>query len=419
MEDLLQGWIRQASASGVVESEGSFTMDRRRATEKLRAFQLSHPAAWVLKFVQLANSVGVPLRVVQSRKETELVFRGFPGWTQSDILDSLAKLAENKERALSHLAVGVRLLMNSNLAFQLSCSDGYLLVWDGNQLGALDTPDAVDFCIRVPHFEIGKKFWIFNLGTSAARKRQFQVQETFQKLSAFSASEVTLDSLEISGLFHEPTFGVKESRRPLAIGFVEEDSQLPSFEVRGGQIRGFSKIYKRLEQEFERNTIGSHRTKLALITTAFFQNLGHIKRSYLVDSLDEEKGLSPLLQRSELVWVLDGVPVQREALRHEGTIAVLVVISAEGLATDLTTLALRQSDELELRRREAMTAVANWFQQSWSKSEQGRQIETMTSLYSGKAKGESAQELQDLLRMYSEDLADFPFASSLTDPNTA
>lgn len=414
MEEHLENWIKQAEASGIVDSEGSFSLDFQRAIERLKSFQLSHPVAWVFKFVQTANSLGVPLSVVQSKKETELVFEGFPGWPQSEVLHALSALMENKVRPLSHLSVGVRLLMNSNLAFQLTCSDGKMLVWNGTELEAVDDPRPTGFRIGIPHFEIGQRSWLFNLGSAAARKRQFQILQMFQKLCSFSSTEVTLDSLEVSGLFREPVFGVQESRRPLAVSFSEDHDALPRFKLRGGEIRGFSKIHQQLERDFEHYISSSHSTNLGLLTTVFFQNLGHRRKNAQLGYVSKKPGMTLHSQRSELVWVLDGVPVQREALSHGGAVAVLIVVSAEGLATDLTTLALRQTEALAQRRQEAMETTQKRFRTSESIRDLQQKIETIRALYGPTGPDSLDRETEALLREGVGELVSFDFVNSLT-----
>lgn len=53
--------IEELAAAGAVDSEGEFTMDRAKAREKLRRFQLADPRAYVLELVQAAALKGATL----------------------------------------------------------------------------------------------------------------------------------------------------------------------------------------------------------------------------------------------------------------------------------------------------------------------------------------------------------------------
>jgi hypothetical protein len=63
-------------------------------------------------------------------------------------------------------------------------------------------------------------------------------------------------------------------------------------------------------------------------------------------------------QAAELLWVVDGVITQRERLEWQGPVSFALLVSGTGLDTDLTGLALRETDSYFERRDSAMSEAA-------------------------------------------------------------
>lgn len=94
---------------------------------------------------------------------------------------------------------------------------------------------------------------------------------------------------------------------------------------------------------------------------------GHPLPNYTLQAASLEPGCFALVTgqmhadteaASCLLWVLDGVVVAQDALAHRGQVSAAVLVSAEGLATDLSGFTLVTSDLKEGRKLAALTALA-------------------------------------------------------------
>ena len=107
MEDLL-GRYRQ---EGQVESTGAFTLDPKKAIEKLASFQLPGPHHWILKVVQTldrsgATFVDISAGVRKVTVKSDAVPEGFT--SIDDLLGHLLVDANHCDPSLRHLAAGLQ-----------------------------------------------------------------------------------------------------------------------------------------------------------------------------------------------------------------------------------------------------------------------------------------------------------------------
>ena len=82
---------------------------------------------------------------------------------------------------------------------------------------------------------------------------------------------------------------------------------------------------------------------------------------------------------SQILWVQDGVVIEREALALESDIGIGVLVDATGLGTDLGGFALRQSEEKKSARKKALEGVGDELQ---SRLEAGEANLKVTCSYS-------------------------------------
>lgn len=97
---------------GVMESSGNFTLDPKKAEEKLRNFSFSSAFDYVLKIVQCAVASGAPrIDIEVNARTVEVVFDGEP-FTQNDmkrlIGHWLSETSQPGSRRFRHLAAGLR-----------------------------------------------------------------------------------------------------------------------------------------------------------------------------------------------------------------------------------------------------------------------------------------------------------------------
>lgn len=103
--------LRELQASGRVDSEGEFTLDRAKAREKLRRYQLADPRAYVLELVQAASLKGATrVRFDIDSRDMVMEFDGRP-FTVADFDDvygaALRHDPDPDVRARRQLALGL------------------------------------------------------------------------------------------------------------------------------------------------------------------------------------------------------------------------------------------------------------------------------------------------------------------------
>src|SRR5687768_9335323 len=117
-------------ATGPAVAEGAFTVDREKAREKLRHFQLADPCAWLLEAVRAAVVQGATKVSVDTDADDVRIHFDGPPFTQADI-DELygALLSQNAPPARQHLAVA----LNGAMALE----PRFVKIEPGTEYGAL------------------------------------------------------------------------------------------------------------------------------------------------------------------------------------------------------------------------------------------------------------------------------------------
>ncbi|MCA9793196.1 MAG: hypothetical protein KC910_15410 [Candidatus Eremiobacteraeota bacterium] len=136
MSELEKYISEQTSDGGKVESSGRFTIDFRKAREKLARFQLARPTDYLLKLMQAAVLAGC--REVQVSLQEELVIQ-LPGWSKSD-LEQVAEGLCNPLGSDAFTPTGCLLVaLNAALA---QGGRGYLFLTDADGQSKALTVDA-------------------------------------------------------------------------------------------------------------------------------------------------------------------------------------------------------------------------------------------------------------------------------------
>ena len=304
--DELDLFLTQLSRDGVRDSEGFFTVAGDRALKKLAVHQLPREAAWVLKVVQAAvHARASYIRVLQSRRSIQFQlhrahFGGFrqmvDAWTQTSGLSTPAQ---------GDLAVALRTVCFAAqrpavLAYH-DPEDGVAAVmWDGENLSSIQS--ASDLARnKVPLSWVPAGCWAVRV--YAPRGQSLRADE-FDELTRYAITCPV--PLEVDGrnLNH---FGLSDvSRERASVMFSAQT-------VKKGDLP------KRQGMRLPPNLGDGRPVKVAWV---LYQ-----------DQKDRPSRIS---------WVRGGVVVEEEEfhLNCDG-LYFRVFVPAEGLETDLTTLAPR------------------------------------------------------------------------------
>lgn len=355
----LYRWLKQQEAEGSLDSSGSFTLEQGKAWEKLGAFQLPFAEAWILKLVQAGVAADFPLKVTQTREESTFHFDGASSWGRAALESAIFELEAAVDRALKHLAVGVRALAQlKTRPFSIRYPDGTHVAWTGKAFAEVSSGgESGSFAVSIANFEFGESKAIFSLNNFEAARFRAEVESVLASHCHLGPRTVEIDGVEVASLLYDLRFGVTDSSRPLTFLRAPEDQELPSFSVAN-------------PKEFHGRGLGGHFVDIGNGDAERMGPATACSAAAIVSVFVEKKKLrndtiyyAPGRRRSEVIWVCDGVVVDREALRLEAGAGVAVIVSAEGLDTDLSGLLPRESDLKERLRELALRAVLPHLQQ--------------------------------------------------------
>ena len=354
-------WVKSQEQAGDVESSGTFTIDKATAWQKLGAFALPFEHAWVVKVVQSAVCCGSDLKIEQSRTQTTIHWLTPPDWTQ-DMVESAMLNSQPGEKALDHLAVGLRALAKAtDLPFGLSYPDGTTTYWTGQGFTSTSDSPKGELRLGVGHFKVGESSSILSSDKVRAVGRMTSIAQALAARAHCCPNTITLDRRNVSNVFQEPLFGSSSLSHPLYFLQAPPQPELPSLRLRARFLAPTVKMTQPLAQsargEVTRlNDELSEPCLAGLLITAFTRR--KIVPNHSRKNPQNEISYVAAPRPSVLVWVTDGVEVAREDLEmpHSPT-ALLVYCSAEGLPTDLSGLTPRHTELLGQRRTAVMRAV--------------------------------------------------------------
>lgn len=327
----LHKWVKRQEEAGVVESSGSFSIEKSKAWEKLGKFQLPFDAAWALKFVQAAcvNPQGASLSVVQTRAESTFTFIGIRNWHHAEMEEAIFDGHKHQLcRELKHLSIGIRVLAQSKTtAFSLRYSDGEFVIWNGQEFVWQEklAPSTHGLQIAVCHFDIGQSKSIFSKNNFEARDNCAQIAKALTDFCHLSPIHLTLDRRTLNGFVNDPTFGKTPKSCPLAFITTEMTESLPGF---GLAIEGLWTL-KSQKQLPSLSRIGAAAILSCFLTT---RNSGSFNVGY-------KSGMGESLA----IWLVDGVCYKRTKLGLMGVVGMGLLINCNGLETDLSGLSAIKS----------------------------------------------------------------------------
>lgn len=350
-------WLKTQEEEGRVESEGHFTIAQDKAWEKLAAYQLPFPEAWVLKFVQAA--VAHPeahLTMTQKPAESTFSFSGVADWERQALEQAVFSPDLEAPRDLKHLAVGLRaLFQQKKIPFSVRYPDNQLVAWTGDRVSDIEVEDAEPndkLTIQVAHFPFGESSSIFSLTETKSPSIIAGISRALTEHCHFTPQDLPLDGRSIGGHEFDPQFGVTNHSAPMGLLQLPKEGQLEFFTVAPPNSLAPAEL-------------GIHKVSLEKAQRALDQVAAHCGGMVILSVFFEQRKarsdvsvFEPAQRHSQLIWVSDGVVVERENLPFKTSVGVGIVLSANGLETDLTGLRPRESEQKIARKRTILTLAA-------------------------------------------------------------
>jgi hypothetical protein len=356
--DLGQFLMDQAS-DGSVESEGEFTVDSATAARKLARFSMPHEYSWVLKLVQAVvgwDTTGLQVR--QTRAYTSFTFvpdetRDIP--SPKDIVRTILHGNLENQDPISRLCISLRSLVEqTGLSFVLG-----LCVEKGEVETLFAGPDAtaLDSATRkawgwlpergirvtVSH-QLRGQFYVGRYAPRFMLKENRDVDIAQQLVNHAFLSPVPIDldgRTSITNLLEHPEFGFTKRLRPFLIVGLPAPGEPPSEELHEVAIPIVA-APERARRERVESDLGR-----ALVVLQVLEPYTAEKERGEHDY--QEKARKALV--SHLLWVQDGVVVERKSIRMEDSplVRLILILDATGLETDLTGFSLLNTAEKKER----------------------------------------------------------------------
>lgn len=344
--DDMDALLNEAADKGALDSVGSFTVDKAAAFAKLGAFQLPRPAAWILKVVQAAvSSKAAELTITQRRTATLFCFEPKKEFSLERVL---TLDGPEQTRAVHHLGVALRALKAIHRPFRLSYQ-GTRLSWDGETLSERTTSDQdASLFLEVRSDDNDTSWW-------PLRKRRLAAAE-YLELTCYAAVcpiPLTCDGRRLDTMDPAPS-DVEGSRALLCLGWSPpvEGSGIPSLGLPQGIRTPGWRPTDRLTDERVFMIDGSR-------SQVWVQNLARLSYHYALKH--DARGVIEFKRshaRSQVHWVRDGVVCYVQPLLcPASSVRLELFISAQGLESDLTGLAVKSSSESVLRLTHCLKAA--------------------------------------------------------------
>lgn len=368
----LKAFLEQQTMQGTVDSEGSFTVAREKALQKLNSFALPGEFDWVLKIVQAANVLEAPRLVVrQTRVATSFYFcpgqaKEFP--TETALLEALNSLTLERDDPMHQLAMALRsLVQQSRLSFVLAVRhQGELCkpIYAGDDVSRLDSGTREAWTslkvegvrLTVSHFTGDESYTGRYLPTFTKQtRRDLGILQALESRCFASPTAIEIDGRLVTLVFPRGDFFTTHKLRPLLLGRLSRDSGTGALQAELQPVSPY------LPRQRLRVTAQDQRKSAWLSITApdwRMHNLAFRSASRLLTPA------TSLFDRSvsshDIWWVRHGVVVAR--LRAPSDPAnqtrLSLFLPAEDLRSDLSGLQIEQEAQHQTAQ-EALGAIEN------------------------------------------------------------
>jgi hypothetical protein len=354
----LHSWLQAEESAGTLDSRGEFTIEQSKAWEKLGTFQLPFAEAWILKLVQAAMaSSQTQLVIKQTREETSFIFSQGPTWSRHQVEAAVFNPSTKGVDEIGHLAIGLRALaLQKDRPFSVQYSDGEVWAWTGKAFANLDSADgASQLVVNVANYRFGQSKALLSLSHKSAATFRAAVSRTLAEHCHLCSRRLTVDGREITSYETDPVFGVSAVSTPLFVLKTpcEQSWQPLRIAAMAGKRSANVGAYKvSVPNRLALSQIDPEEFGTAGILSVFF------RQELIRETLKLDRFIhKPTAAGSQILWLSDGVVVQREALGFNSPFGIGLVVSAEGLATDLTGLAPLQNREKQDRLRRSLVLI--------------------------------------------------------------
>ncbi len=324
-DDELKGFLATERAAGVYAGSGSFGVDFRSAMAKRAHFTLPRPGLWAVRVVQAMVRLGARSVSIQQGRH-ELVMSA-PLRSDPDPSTPLGDL------------------------FLEQAADDPRSPLQGGLLAALGR----DYTLELHWSQDGRrKVMALSEGRSSISSGSLPVDEPLLELRVrppekaglfarfFSVADFSAEFQELNRACFLSPIPMFLDNRPLDLLTGFPAHFYPALEFRGVRATSGPRLRLRPEMSFE---LERH----AIANNSYFQPMLGGNYAFLLSV-----GWSVKPQTSKVAWVRDGVLVDEEPLfSTPSPLELTLFLPADGLASDITGLALLQSKERQARVREA------------------------------------------------------------------
>ncbi len=315
-------FLAEQSSEGSSDGSGGFSLAPDKALQKIAQYQRAFPEVWLVKVIQAAVvGASEAIRVKLTRQETIIEF-SLPGLSPERLETAFHEPKASGDEALDHLLLGLwYVALGRDYPFTLSFPHYQTsLRWDGDRFHRSAAGAGSTLTLRVSHLRVGQVCgWL-------ARRRV-----------------VAERCLELGRCLDERCYTCPV---PLTVDGRRIDTLLKGFPVPGtATIPFFHDLIPVRSLPDWTVPQGSYETAqetqtASIVWTGF---VGFEARESFWHGVPTHGGLS---------WVLDGVVIHRETLPIPTRVVSLeILVSAEGLATDVSGFRLVKNDQLSRRRK--------------------------------------------------------------------
>lgn len=332
----LEEFLSESEREGQFDSEGVFGISRQKALQKVASLGLPFPYAWALKLVQAA--VEAKARKFDIRLTTDRIEVEFPSKSEWDLahLDQAFFLQESaRDLAHDHL---IRALWSLHKNFRFHLSYGrQSLRWNGK---AMEFEEGAEACTTVRlTVETGGSMVSFLRYFKTARLNA-GVSKVLQDWAFAAPISVRVDRRRINTLHACPTHREGSKKQVLAAVFLQ--SADPKLSLPWKE-ESWSPISRQIAVE------NVHHIGCCALLTIGSRYSASEMRDF------RWRGSPP---GSLFYWVQSGVIIQSERLPSLGVgLSWAVLLSADGLETDLTSFSLQETPELYARKKSVILSL--------------------------------------------------------------
>lgn len=368
-DDISEFLNAQSSEGTRIDGDESFTIAPEKAWEKMAVHALPFEGAWALELVRAAvmhNCFRIDVK--QSTEATVFSLIGLEPWDGDILLESVFEFNADVPRAYYHLAVALRVLSKvEGNPFLVSVGNTELLSWNGERIavsaqatGGEKVRPSKELRVSITSAVSHDRSFFSKLFKFQERGFMAGVSRVLHERAFCCPIPLAIDTRPIQGMHAHPEFAPSSRSRPLFHFQVPAGDGLPTFRL--PELSSWERVdednpiavYPHAQLRSAPQPKGD---ATAVVLVSAFLNQVRRKDSFMSDKSWTE-AWSPRHGPSQLLWVRDGVTVDKEDL-STGAFGLLIVASAEGLKTDLSGYQVVHDEAYTERRRRVLSGAAN------------------------------------------------------------